>query len=97
MGLSPMVDIIQALPDFSKVPGIDYPLFTQEGLLLTVMLLLPILYDLIKRRGGKSSLIQYSVFQTDRRRVAVAAKKLAEHYGASTEVFKGQKTSSKGT
>ena len=42
--------------------------------------------------GGRSSLIQYSVFQTDRRRVAVAAKKLAEHYGASTEVFKGQKT-----
>jgi hypothetical protein len=42
--------------------------------------------------GGRSSLIQYSVFQTDRRRVAVAAKKLAEHYGASTEVFRGQRT-----
>jgi len=55
MGLSPMVDIIQALPDFSKVTGIDCPLFTQEGLLLTVVLLVPILYDLIKRRGGKSS------------------------------------------
>jgi hypothetical protein len=27
-------------------------------------------------------LIQYSIFQTNRRRVAVAAKKLAEHYGA---------------
>jgi hypothetical protein len=38
------------------------------------------------------ALIQYSVFQTDRRRVAVAAKRLAEHYGASTEIFKGQKT-----
>jgi hypothetical protein len=38
------------------------------------------------------ALIQYSVFQTDRRRVAVAAKRLAEHYGASTEVFRGQKT-----
>jgi predicted RNA-binding Zn-ribbon protein involved in translation (DUF1610 family) len=34
--------------------------------------------------GGRSSLIQYSVLQTDRRRVAVAAKKLAEHYGADT-------------
>ena len=42
--------------------------------------------------GGRSSLIQYSVFQTDRRRVVVAAKKLAEHYGAKTEVFRGQKT-----
>ncbi len=54
MGLSPMVDIIQALPDFSKVPSIDYPLFTEEGLLLTVVLLIPILYNLIQRRGGKS-------------------------------------------
>lgn len=55
MGLSPMVDIRQAPPDFSKVPSIDYPLFTQEGLLLTVVLLLPILYNLIQRRGGKYS------------------------------------------
>lgn len=54
MGLSPMVEIIQALPDFSKVTSIDCPLFTQEGLLLTVVLLLPILYNLIKRRDGKS-------------------------------------------
>jgi membrane-bound metal-dependent hydrolase YbcI (DUF457 family) len=52
LGLSPRVDIIQALPDFSKVTSIDYPLFTQEGLLLTVVLLLPILYNLAKRRGG---------------------------------------------
>jgi hypothetical protein len=42
--------------------------------------------------GGRSSLIQYSVFQTDRRRVAVASKKLAEHYGAKTEVFRGRRT-----
>ena len=38
----------------------------------------------LKGLGGRSSLIQYSVLQTDRRRVAVAAKKLAEHYGADT-------------
>jgi hypothetical protein len=42
--------------------------------------------------GGESALIQYSVFHTDKKRVAAAAKKLAEHYGATTEVFKGQRT-----
>lgn len=40
--------------------------------------------------GGRSRLIQYSAFVTDNRRIVVSAKGLAEHYGASTEVFKGR-------
>ena len=37
-----------------------------------------------------STLIQRSVFLTKKRRV-VAAARLAEHYGARTEVFKGRR------
>jgi hypothetical protein len=39
-----------------------------------------------------SSLIQYSVFNTTQKRAAVTAKRLAEHYGASTFVFKGNRS-----
>jgi hypothetical protein len=40
--------------------------------------------------GGRSRLIQYSAFVTCSRRIVVSAKELAEHYGASTEVFRGR-------
>jgi hypothetical protein len=37
---------------------------------------------------GKTALLQYSAFLTSSRRVALAAKKLATHYGAETTLFK---------
>jgi hypothetical protein len=37
--------------------------------------------------GGDSKLIQFSVFKTRKKKIAFAAKKLAEHYGAETFVF----------
>jgi len=37
---------------------------------------------------GKTALIQYSALLTSSRRVALAAKNLAAHYGARTTVFK---------
>jgi len=37
---------------------------------------------------GKTELIQYSALLTSSRRVALAAKNLAAHYGAKTTVFK---------
>ncbi len=40
---------------------------------------------------GKGSLIQYSVFTTTNKRAAAVAKKLAEHYGAETIVYKVDK------
>jgi len=51
VGLSPRFDVTKALPDFSRVTGFDYPLFTQDGLLLTIILLLPVLYNLLSKRG----------------------------------------------
>ena len=48
---------------------------------------------LIKIAGG-GSLIQYSVFTTKEKRVAAVAKKLAEHYGAETIVYKVEKAES---
>ena len=45
---------------------------------------------LIKMTGG-GSLIQYSVFTTKERRAAFAARKLAEHYGAETMVYRVEK------
>lgn len=41
-----------------------------------------------------STLIQRSVFLTKKRRVVAAARRLAEHYGARTEVFKGRREDS---
>jgi hypothetical protein len=38
-----------------------------------------------------STLIQRSVFLAKRRRVVAAARRLAEHYGANVEVFKGHR------
>jgi len=40
---------------------------------------------------GGGSLIQYSVFTTKEKRAAIAANKLAEHYGAETIVYKVEK------
>jgi hypothetical protein len=37
---------------------------------------------------GKTALIQYSALLTSSRRVALAAKNLAAHYGAKTTMFK---------
>ena len=39
---------------------------------------------------GEGSLVQYSVFMTGSRRGAMAAMKLARHYGAKVMVFKGE-------
>jgi hypothetical protein len=41
--------------------------------------------------GEGSTLIQRSVFLTKKRRIVTAARRLAEHYGARTEVFKGRR------
>ena len=48
---------------------------------------------LIKFTGG-GSLIQYSVFTTTDKRAAAVAKRLAEHYGAETIVYKVDKAES---
>ena len=39
---------------------------------------------------GEESLVQYSVFMTGSRRGAMACEKIAQHYGASVMVFKGE-------
>jgi membrane-bound metal-dependent hydrolase YbcI (DUF457 family) len=46
VGLSPSFQMATTPTDFSRVAGLDYPLFTEEGLLLTAILLAPILYKL---------------------------------------------------
>ena len=38
---------------------------------------------------GEGSLVQYSVFMTRSKRGAMAAERIARHYGASVMVFKG--------
>ena len=40
---------------------------------------------------GEGSLVQYSVFVTGCRRGAIVAERLARHYGARVDVFKGEK------
>ena len=40
---------------------------------------------------GEGSLVQYSVFMTGCRRGAIVAERLARHYGARVDVFKGEK------
>jgi hypothetical protein len=45
---------------------------------------------LIKMTGG-GSLIQYSVFTTREKRAAIAANKLAKHYGGETMMYKVEK------
>ncbi len=52
------------------------------------------LHRLIKFAGG-GSLIQHSVFTTKNKRAAAVAKRLAEHYGAETIVYKVDKADSK--
>lgn len=49
--------------------------------------------NLRRLRGlvGESSMVQYSVFMTRSRRGAMVAEKLAMHYGAQVDVFKGEK------
>ena len=46
----PRININQAPTDFTRVAGIDYPLFTQDGLLIMLILFLPLTYNLIKKR-----------------------------------------------
>ena len=43
------------------------------------------------RLVGEGSLVQYSVFMRRSRRRAIVAEKLARHYGARVDVFKGEK------
>ena len=40
---------------------------------------------------GEGSMVQYSVFMTRSRRGAIVAEKLARHYGARVDVFRGEK------
>ena len=42
------------------------------------------------RLVGEGSLVQYSVFMTRSRRGAIVAERLARHYGARVDVFKGE-------
>ena len=42
------------------------------------------------RLVGEGSLVQYSVFMTGSRRGAIVAERLARHYGARVDVFKGE-------
>jgi hypothetical protein len=48
---------------------------------------------LINFTGG-GSLVQYSVFTTKDKRAAAVAKRLAEHYGAETILYKVEKAES---
>lgn len=50
VAIKPTLNLQQAPSDFSKVSIIDYPIFTQEGLLTALILLLPILYNVLKHR-----------------------------------------------
>ena len=40
---------------------------------------------------GEGGLIQYSVFKTQSKRGALTVVKLAQHYGANTEIYKAEK------
>jgi membrane-bound metal-dependent hydrolase YbcI (DUF457 family) len=51
IGLIPKLNVAQALPDFSRVTGFDYTIFTQDGLFLTLILLLPVAYNLAFTRA----------------------------------------------
>ena len=42
----------------------------------------------IKNLAGSGSLIQYSVFQSNSKRGAISALKIARHYGAETIMYK---------
>ena len=45
----------------------------------------------IKNLAGSGSLIQYSVFQSNSRRGAVSALKIARHYGAESIMYRVEK------
>jgi len=45
----------------------------------------------IKNLAGSGSLIQYSVFQSNSKRGAVSALKIARHYGAESIMYKVEK------
>jgi membrane-bound metal-dependent hydrolase YbcI (DUF457 family) len=49
LGLSPSLNVTQAPTTFGRVPGLDYPLFTEQGVLLTAVLMVPVLYNLAIR------------------------------------------------
>ena len=40
--------------------------------------------------AGEGTLIQYSVFTTNKKRSAITAVKLAKHYGAQVKLFKAE-------
>jgi hypothetical protein len=50
IGLRPQLSINQAPTSFTRVTGIDYPLFTGDGILTTLILLAPIIYKQIKHK-----------------------------------------------
>ena len=52
VGLAPMFEVSQTPSSFDRVGHIDYPLFTQEGAFITLILLLPIIYRQVKNRQG---------------------------------------------
>ena len=54
VGLTPSFKLTETPTEFIKVTGIDYPLFTEEGLLLTVVLLIPVLYNLARIKNVKA-------------------------------------------
>ena len=42
------------------------------------------------RLVGEGSMVQYSVFMSRSKRGAIVAERLARHYGAQVDVFKGE-------
>ena len=54
LSLRPNVDITLTPTDFSLLPGFDYPLFTEEGLLIALVLLMPIIYVQLQKTRNSS-------------------------------------------
>ena len=50
LSLRPLISMSSQPTIFTKATGLDYPLFTQEGLLISLILLAPIIYNQIKKR-----------------------------------------------
>ena len=50
LSLRPSISMNSQPTIFTKASGFDYPLFTQEGLLISLILLAPIIYNQIKKR-----------------------------------------------
>jgi hypothetical protein len=50
LSLRPLISMTSQPTIFTTASGLDYPLFTQEGILISLILLTPIIYNQIKKR-----------------------------------------------